>query len=155
MSIVIAALAPVRAEQPVIVEFQVPFSGLVAHCDGFDVLEESVVSVRQITFFADGSRTRRQIHATHRGTLINSVTGFTVTDAPDAHTFFIDYSSGERAIRGLFFSVEVPGEGHIILEAGQLVFETDGSVTLNGPHQFFEGGLPFVCAALDSASQSE
>lgn len=141
----------VRADEPIISEFQTQHVNLIiADCGGgFQIIENSTISFRRMVFFThEGGLDRIQLHVEFEGTFTNSVTGYTLTDAPDAFTLFVDLGSGELAFRGLITSIEVPGEGVVVLDAGNIVFGADGEVTVHGPHEFSEGGVAVLCAAL-------
>jgi hypothetical protein len=51
---------------------------------------------------------------------------------------------------GMSANVTLPGQGHVLLDAGRLVFDADGNiVTENGPHQVFgTSDAPAFCAAM-------
>ena len=140
----------VRADQPVITEAELHFDNVILEdCGDFQIIENSTLTRRRIAFFRHGSGpVRVQSHFTYQGTFTNSVTGYTVTDGPDAHNFFFDVPTGELAVRGLVTSIQVPGAGVVLIDAGNLIFGADGSVTVNGPHQSLTspGAL---CAAMD------
>src|SRR3712207_616716 len=60
-------------------------------CDGFEALETATLVSRTTTFVdAAGAPVRAHIHNRYTGTLTNSVTGKTLTDAPDPSNVFLD-----------------------------------------------------------------
>jgi len=117
-------------------------------CDGFTVVQEFRATIRVKEWLDDSGDLIRVIaNVRWEGTLTNSETGFSIRDNA-SWTDFFDVASGDFAQAGLIWSLNVPGEGIVLLDAGQIIFHPDGSVTIHGPHQFFESGLELLCAAL-------
>ena len=123
------------AVQPVTREFEIKFKQVIATCNGFDVLADETFNVRVTTFFDDDGRpVRRQDHVRFTGTFTNSVTGFSVTDAPDPFLFVRDFANGGFSTHGLTAKITVPGRGIVLLDAGTVIVAPDGTVTAHGPH---------------------
>ena len=75
-----------------------------------------------------------------------SANGITLPES-DHYVEFINVSTGSAKQVGL--SVHIQGGGVVIQDAGYLVFNPDGTVTvIAGPHPFFEGDTAALCAAL-------
>ena len=49
---------------------------------------------------------------------------------------------------GLVLRFVLPGVGLLTLDAGRVVFNNNGDVTIAGPHMFLEGDVEALCAAL-------
>jgi len=114
---------------------------VLVDCGDFDIIENAVETVRIATFYDDaGNRVRRITHFTFSGTYTNSVTGETFTDTPDPQNFIRDYDAHTTNYHGLIFRITVPGEGIVLLNAGTVIFNADGTVTAYGPH---DGGYSF------------
>jgi hypothetical protein len=150
------ALVPASAALaagPVIQNFAfVNSDHVLVDCGNFDIIENSVETVRVITFFDDlGNRVRRIVYFTISATYTNSVTGETFTDAPDPQTYIRDYVDGSTTGHGLVFKITVSGEGIVLLDAGTVIFNADGTVTAYGPHDggySFEANLAALCQLL-------
>ena len=114
---------------------------VLVDCGDFDIIESSVETVRITTFYDDaGNRVRRITHFTFSGTYTNSVTGEVFTDTPDPQTYIRDYVNGTTTGHGLVFRITVPGQGIVLLDAGTVIFNADGTVTAYGRH---DGGYSF------------
>ena len=142
---------PANAQQPIITEITREGSNvLYTHCPTFDILETYELTIRRTLFFDQyGFPDRLQANFMYRAILTNSVTGYSITDAPDASSHMLDLNTGEASVHGLMFSVEVPGEGVLVLDAGNVVFGADGELTVNGPHEYLLEGNALLCAVLD------
>lgn len=143
----LAAAAPASAAAPNIFVFVDEGTG-EAPCDGFTVVQEFRVTIRVKEWLDDsGDLIRVVANFRWEATVTNSETGFSIRDNA-SWTDFFDAASGEFAQAGLIWNLNVPGEGIVLLDAGQIIFHPDGTVTVHGPHQFFESGLDLLCAAL-------
>ena len=82
-------------------------------------------------------------------TFINSKTGKAIA-APFHNNVLIDPQTRFGANAGVIFKVTVPGAGAVFLDVGRLVTNQAGTeITFQaGPHQFFDGNLGGLCAAL-------
>jgi hypothetical protein len=121
----------------------------LAACAGFDIIENSVTVVERTIFFDnEGNRARIQLRVRFEGTFKNSVTGESLTDAPDPQLVVIDSSDGSFANHGLTFHITAPGEGNIVVDAGTVVIDPNGDVTIHGPHTVLEDGYGALCAAI-------
>jgi metal-dependent HD superfamily phosphatase/phosphodiesterase len=147
------ALVPATAafaDGPQIQTFKEVYTdNVLVNCGDFSIIENAVTTVRVTTFFDDqGNSVRRIIHFTYSGTYTNSVTGKILTDTPDPQTYIRDYVNGTTAGHGLVFRITVPGEGIVLLDAGTVIFNADGTVTAYGRHDggySFEANLAALC----------
>src|SRR4051794_33355564 len=117
--------------------FSDPAPAVAANCGSFNVMAQYQGSVSITTFFdSNGFPVRLQFHGQARGVIFNSVTGFTVKDAPSIRNSFVDLVMGTEANVGVDFHVTVPGAGVVILQAGRVVFNAGGPppVFVAGPH---------------------
>jgi hypothetical protein len=142
------ALTPANASQPVTftVEFDDHFVDTEI-CD-FDV-ELRFVGTLRITEFYDlaGNLVRVQIKGKDLGTATNVETGKTASGV-DNWLETIDPTKDVGVIRGLFFHLNVPGHGIVLIDAGYIAFQGDEVVRVAGPHQVFEEDYEALCAAL-------
>lgn len=154
----VAPVSTVLADKPVVYsegEETVPYYEVPEPCNEglpseFHIIQSFTVKWRETLFFDNaGNPVRAQGHVMFSGTLTNSVTGTIITDAPDPQNWVYDFRDGTYAIHGLAWSINVPGEGIVLLDAGNIIFYPDGSVVVHGPHQVYEGGLAVLCAALE------
>lgn len=152
---VVLTIAPAFAIQPVTETFEDTITNSVlASCDGFDIIENATTTLRLTTFFNQaGDPSRVQTRFTYQGTFTNSSTGKSITDAPDPQLYVFDVTTGELTTAGLIISVNVPGEGVVLLDAGKMVFDANGNVTFqSGPHHLYGDQFEFdykkLCAAL-------
>jgi hypothetical protein len=121
---------------------------VLLNCGDFDVIENSVATIRTITWLDDaGHRVRRMVLFKYIGTFTNSVTGKSVTDSPDPQVGIEDYVNGGLTVHGLGFHIMLPGQGTTLIDAGTIIFEPDGTVTAHGPHPLLDSLEP-LCAAL-------
>jgi hypothetical protein len=86
-------------------------------------------------------------------TITWSANGVTATTRSETvvviFTFSPDGSVITRAQNGIVFNFVVPGEGSVLMEVGRLVRDDAGDLLFDaGPHQFLEGDLDALCAAL-------
>jgi hypothetical protein len=123
----------------------------VGNCGGFHILAAGHGTLRETLYFDnDGAPARLHVQARYAGTLTNSATGKAVTDATDAIHVFADLQRQTETYVGVFFNVNVPGEGVVALEVGRYVVESGADVSfIKGQFQVSEGGLPVLCSALE------
>jgi hypothetical protein len=148
--IALAFSSPALAAAPTVETFEdVMTNNVLVNCDGFDIIENARRTIRIVTFYDNaGDPVRVQVHVKYQGTLANSVTGKTVVDGPDAFLAVEDID-GTFHLHGLLYSINIPGEGVAVLDAGTITFYPDGSVVVHGPHQVYAGGNQVLCGALD------
>jgi hypothetical protein len=145
--IVLASPASAVRPQPFFEEIEDSFTDTES-CD-FPIDVSFAGSIRGLEFFdRDGNLVRVQVHGSDVGTITNPANGKTATGV-DHWLERFDVESGEFAILGLFFHLNFPGAGVVLIDAGHIRFDADGNVIhLAGPHQAFEGDFEEVCAAL-------
>ena len=138
-------------------EFTVTNSTVVTNCAdlgaayAFAITENATGTVRATTYVdSDGVPVRRHIHIKYSGSFTNSVTGYTVVSEPDSLNVMEDLRDHTSAVVGLGWSINVPGQGHVLVNAGRLVFDdTTGELLVeSGQHDFEEGGFPLLCGIL-------
>ncbi len=123
----------------------------------FDIIENAVVTGIEKTFYdRDGTPVRSQLHFTYAGTLTNVRTGESFSDRPDPQLYVFDFEDETLTVTGLIFSINVPGEGVVALDAGKIVFDTANNFEIifqSGPHHLITDGFEYdveqVCAALE------
>jgi hypothetical protein len=144
---VIASPAAAVKPQPFFEEFEDSFTDTES-CS-FPVEVRFVGTIRGLEFFdREGNLVRVQAHGKDVGTATNPANGKTASGVDNWLDVF-DVESGEFATLGLFFHLNVPGAGVVLLDAGHIRFDADGNVVhLAGPHQVFEGDFAALCAAL-------
>ena len=148
--IALAFASPALAAAPSVETFEDVVTGnVLVNCDGFDVIENASTTARVTTFYDNaGNPVRVQVQVKYQGTLTNSVTGKIVVDGPDAFLVVHDLD-GSSSSRGLLYSINILGEGVVVLDAGTITFYSDGSVVVRGPHQVYAEGFGVLCGALD------
>jgi len=147
----VASPSIVHATAPAVTSFDFVDDGVVANCGTFTVVAHYTGTVKITTYFnAQGDPIRRLFQGTARGTLTNSVTGFTVKDAPSIRNGFLDLVTGRVTNVGVDFHITVPGSGVVVLQAGRIVFDGAGPpIFIAGPHFPPPVQMAMICAALD------
>lgn len=115
----------------------------------FPVEVSFVGTISGLEFFdKSGNLVRVQAKGKDVGTVTNPANGKTASGVDNWLETF-DVASGEYAIRGLYFHLNFPGAGIVLLDAGHIRFDANGDVIhLAGPHQAFQGDFAAMCAAL-------
>jgi hypothetical protein len=124
-------------------------------CDpyGFDPeidLQVSFVGQARIVRFFDrqGNLTRVHVHGSDVATVTNPANGKTAQGV-DRWLEIDNRRTGEYTIVGLYYHLNFPGAGIVLLEAGRITFDAEGNVVhLSGPHDVFEGNFGALCHAL-------
>jgi hypothetical protein len=101
-----------------------------------------------VFFDRDGNVVRVQGVGSDVGTATNPANGKTVTGVD--HWLEVEtVESGDFAVLGLFFHLNFPGAGIVLIDAGNVTFDSEGNVIhLAGPHQALVGDLTVLCEAL-------
>lgn len=114
-----------------------------------------VTGIEKTFYDRNGNPVRSQLHFTYTGTLTNSRTGQSFSDRPDPQLYVFDFEDQTLTVTGLIFSINVPGEGVVALDAGKIVFDSANNFEIifqSGPHhllsQGYEINLEQLCAAL-------
>jgi hypothetical protein len=117
-------------------------------CD-FPIDLRFVGSIDFTLFFdREGNLVRVQGVGSDVGTVTNPANGKTARGV-DHWLEVEDVQSGEFAVLGLFFHLNFPGAGVVLLDAENIMFDAEGNVIhLAGPHQAFEEDFSALCAAL-------
>jgi hypothetical protein len=117
-------------------------------CD-FPINLHFVGSIDFTLFFdSAGNLVRVQGIGSDVGTATNPANGKTATGV-DHWLQVEEVESGEFAILGLFFHLNFPGAGIVLIDAGNATFDAEGNlIHMSGPHQALEGDLSALCEAL-------
>lgn len=101
-----------------------------------------------VFFDGDGNVVRVQGIGSDQGTATNPENGKTATGVD--HWLQVErVESGEFAVLGLFFHLNFPGAGIVLIDAGNATFDAEGNlIHLGGPHQALEGDFSALCEAL-------
>jgi hypothetical protein len=121
-----------------------------AKCKGFTILDEYVLEYTLRQFFdQEGNLIKMEETVSGTDTFINSKTGKAIA-APFHNNVLIDPQTRFGANAGVNFKVTVSGAGAVFLDVGRIVTNQAGTeITFEaGPHQFFDGDLDGLCAAL-------
>ncbi len=161
--LVLLTTTPAFATKPVVTDtFEDTITDAVLATCGtgdaaFDIIENAVVTGIEKTFYdRDGTPVRSQLHFTYAGTLTNVRTGESFSDRPDPQLYVFDFADETLTVTGLIFSINVPGEGVVALDAGKIVFDAANDFEIlfqSGPHHLITDGFEYdfeqVCAALE------
>jgi hypothetical protein len=157
VALVMAAMMPAmassaQATQPVVEEHHSEGTVVLADCGDFRVLDRFVLGFTE-RFFFDKSGTLVRIVSTVSGTdtFINSETGKEIPTTTSHNAVIIDPEAVLGATNGVILRVSVPGSGAVLLDVGRIVSNKEFSVITfeAGPHQFYDGDLAGLCAALE------
>jgi hypothetical protein len=125
--------------------FTVPISDSFVDTDmcgpALPITTTSTGTIR-FTTFANGDQIR---HGDITVTL--SANGKTVTNDQHFNVFVTDAT---RTVVGAVVTINVPGHGVLLLDAGRLVLGPDGVVFAAGPHGPFYGDVAGLCSYLSS-----
>jgi hypothetical protein len=120
-------------------------------CGSFQILDRYELSYTEKWFFDEEGNPLKlfeQVRGTD--TFANSVTGKAYTMSYH-NTVVVDFSTTppQGANTGVVFRMTVPGAGAVFLDVGRLVVDRQGSIYFQaGPHQFFNGDVEALCAAM-------
>jgi hypothetical protein len=144
----ILTVIPASAARPDIIRFEEEFSYQV-QCDGFQLDGAGTDKYRVAVFYdQEGNPVRTQVQIRYDGTLTHSLTGQTWRD-PQYAMVQSDLLKGTDTFVGLIYNITVPGTGLVYIDAGRIVFNSEGNVIFEaGPHQFLNGSDQLLCAAL-------
>jgi hypothetical protein len=139
-----AFAATASADQPQTATIPISFSVVDTRACGPSLpITTSGTGEIRITTFADGRQIR---HSDVDITL--SAGGKTVTNRQN-NTVYVDGTT--RTIVGAAWTINVPGQGVLVLDAGRLVLGPGGEVLFEaGPHELFHGDVAALCAYLSS-----
>ena len=126
-------------------------SAVLVDCGGFQVLD--VYELNYITrrfFDEEGNLVKIVEQVWGTDTFINSVTG-TAYPMDFHNNVVVDFSTTppQGANMGVIYRLTVPGAGAVFLDVGRIVLDRQGNVYFQaGPHQFFDGEVEALCAAM-------
>jgi len=124
---------------------------VLADCGSFQVLDVSELNyITRLFFDEEGNLVKIVEQVWGTDTFTNSVTGKAYP--MDFHNnVVVDFSTTppRAANMGIIFRLIVPGAGAVFLDVGRIVLDRQGNVYFQaGPHQFFDGDLDGLCAAM-------
>lgn len=124
---------------------------VLADCGSFQVLDISELNYTTRLFFdEEGNLVKIVEQVWGTDTFTNSMTGKAYP--MDFHNnTIVDFSTTppQAALMAVIFRLIVPGAGAVFLDVGRIVLDQQGNVYFQaGPHQFFDGDLGALCAAL-------
>ena len=111
-------------------------------------LEWHDVGTFRIAFHLDAQGDIQWVNVTtfrYRITVTNPATGFSLWTPSPEHILETAFDTTHT---GLVLRFVLPGAGLLTLDAGRVIFDNSGDVTINGPHMLLEGDLGPLCAAL-------
>lgn len=143
-SLLIVLASPARAAKPSVQTIHTELSDFpLEDCGDFIVLLDLSHDETITTYFdSSGAAKSATIRFQFTATLTNSVTG-KVAFEKGASIQFIEFSGGEGHVAGLILQIVVPGEGVVLMEVGELVFDLAGQADLSGEPQLTEGDSLF------------
>jgi hypothetical protein len=120
-------------------------------CGSFQILDVYEVNYIEKWFFdEEGNRLRLVEQVWGTDTFTNSVTG-KAYPMSFHNTVVVDFSTTppQGANMGVIFRLTVPGAGAVFLDVGRIVLDRQDNVYFQaGPHQFFDGDIEALCAAM-------
>ena len=121
----------------------------IASCGTFDIVDNFNLNFT-LRFMVDKTGTQIRLVEEVWGvdTLTNSVTGKSFP-GPYHNNTFVDFRTGTAMLTGVIFRVNLPSVGALFFDVGRIVIAEDGTVIASaGRHDFFDGNLDALCAAL-------
>jgi hypothetical protein len=118
-------------------------------CGTFEVWDEAEISWSgYLHLDRDGNPVQIVQHLWGSDRLYNPDNGATLRGTFNANEI-VDLVDGQAIEDGQVFRILMPGAGVVLLDVGRFVIDFDeGFVFLKGRHQFFEGDVDALCAAL-------
>jgi hypothetical protein len=126
-------------------------SAELVDCGAFQVLDVYELNyIERLYFDKEGDLVKIVEQVWGTDTFTNSVTGKAYP--MDFHNnVVVDFSTTppRAANMGIIFRLVVPGAGAVFLDVGRIVVDRQGNVYFQaGPHQFFDGDVEALCAAM-------
>lgn len=145
-------VAGVQADAPVVEgPFREVGSIVIADCGSFQVVDLYELNYIERQFYDQESNLVKiveQVWGTD--TFTNSVTGKAYT-MNFHNNVVVDFSTSppRGANMAIIFRLVVPGAGAVLLDVGRIVLDRQGNIYFRaGPHQYYDGDLEGLCAAL-------
>jgi hypothetical protein len=144
------AVASASAVPPVKIAGSFDGNDPTADCGTFEVWDEFTLNFSGAEHYdQDGNLVRVVEHVWGVDRLYNHDTGKSLPASSFSQGETVDLVDGQVKVGGVIFRVTVPGSGAVFLDVGRFIIDFDeGLVFLAGRHQFFEGDLEGLCAAL-------
>jgi hypothetical protein len=125
----------------------------IGECDGFSMLTEDNVEATIKSFYdKDGSVNRVHFHFTIDGIVYNSADPSKTLTSSAHYVALTDEDFEVWTSSGLFYRVELPKGGPVLMEAGRAsVHIVDGEPAFDwwvGNNQYYEEDFADICAAL-------
>jgi hypothetical protein len=152
MALLAITVQPAAAAPPEHWSYLWTGTDVIADCGDFDIIDEWTEYGDATTFYdQEGVPVRVQAHARFEEVIRNSVTGKSITtETHGLNWFHVDGES--HKVVGRAYHTVVPGVGTVLIDAGHYVFDMELDppeiVFMVGKHQFWEGDLDGLCAAL-------
>lgn len=144
----LAATSAAFATAPSTQTFSDDYGPLTQGCGGFEIEYSGTVEVRETTYVDQtGNETRIVAHVRQTETDRNTSTGKAI-QVRSVFTDVFDLVSGTETINGQVFMANDPGLGAVLQDTGKIVFNSDGSVVIHGPHEVFDSQGGIFCDAL-------
>ena len=120
-------------------------------CGSFQVLDVYELNFIERQFFdKEGNLVKLVEQVWGTDTFTNSVTG-KAYPMSFHNNVVVDFTTSppQGAHMAIIFRLTVPGAGVVFLDVGRIVLDRQGNVYFQaGPHQFFDGDVDGLCAAL-------
>ena len=130
--------------------FQETGVSLIAHCDGFDVLDYYEVNWTRTRFVNDLGQTMWFLeHVWGTDTFVNSVTGeaYPMPFTNNTNVEIRPERGGQST--GVVFKFVLPGEGAVFMEIGRVVLDGNFDVVFQaGLRDFEEGNFEELCEVM-------
>lgn len=122
---------------------------MIADCGDLLVLDRHALTYRVARHFdLNGAKVRVIEHVVAADTLVNSATGVGYTTTARS-TAVIDPQRDRAVFTGVIYRLAIPGAGAVFLDVGRVTADRQGNVSFQaGPHQFYDGDVAGLCAAL-------
>lgn len=151
LSVLGAMAIPAWASRPEV--FPIYWTGTepLADCDGFDLMDDYVIEGKLVVFSdKEGDPVRAQFHLTVTDRFYNSETGKGFFGGSNGVVAFEDLEDGQMRWGGLQYHLNIPGVGVVLIDAGTVIFDSDGNILFEaGKHQVLvDGDFEEICAAL-------
>jgi hypothetical protein len=147
----LATSLPAWADAPIVIgPIHDEGSAFLADCGAFQIIDDydSNFTVRRMRD-RNGTVIRLIEEVWGVDNFRNSVTGYSIP-GPYHNNTFVDLQSRTAAIAGIIFRAQVPGVGSVVLDLGRVIVDREDNVYFSaGPHQFLDGDIAALCAALE------